>query len=65
MNVGFMDLQKVYNKDNMEELWQVLRIYDVGSKFLNGIKSMNVNSLASVREKMQSVCWFYRFGEGI
>ena len=35
----------------MEALWQVPRIYDVGGKLLNGIKSVYVNSLAYVRIK--------------
>ena len=34
-----------------EELWQVLRMYDVGGKLLNGIKSIYVNSLACVKVK--------------
>ena len=44
--VGFMDLKKTYDRVNSEALWQVLRMYDVGGKLLNGIKSMYVNSLA-------------------
>ena len=43
--MGFMDLGKLYDRANREALWQVLRIYDVGSKLLNGIKNMYVNSL--------------------
>ena len=31
--------------------WQVLRMYDVSGKLLNGIKRMYVNSLACVRIK--------------
>ena len=34
--VGFMDLEKAYDKVNREALWQVLRMYDVGDKLLNG-----------------------------
>ena len=49
--VGFMDLEKVYDGVNMEALWQVLRMYDVGGKLLNNMKSMYVNSLACVRVK--------------
>ena len=30
--VGFMDMEKVYDKINMEGLWQFLRMYDVGCK---------------------------------
>ena len=38
--VGLMDLEKAYDRVNREALWQVLRMYDVGGKLLNGIKSM-------------------------
>ena len=43
---GFMNLEEAYDRVNMEALWQVLRMYDVGGKLLNGIKSMHVNRLA-------------------
>ena len=46
VHVGFMDLEKAYDRFNREVLWQVRRIYDVGGKLLNGINSMYVNSLA-------------------
>ena len=49
--LGFMELEKAYNRVNREALWQVLRMYDVGGKLLNGIKSIYVNSLACVRVK--------------
>ena len=32
--VGFMDLEKAYDRVNREALWQVLRMY-VGGKLLN------------------------------
>ena len=38
--MGFIDLKKACNRVNGEALWQVLRMYDVGSKLLSGIKSM-------------------------
>ena len=38
--IGFMDLEKTYFRVNREALWQVLGMYDVGGKFLNGIKSI-------------------------
>ena len=31
--LGFIDLEKVYDRVNREALWQVLRIYDVGVNF--------------------------------
>ena len=43
--VGFIDLEKAYDRVNREALRQVLRVYDVGSKCLSGIKSMYVDSL--------------------
>ena len=49
MSTGFMNLEKAYDKVNRETLWQVLRMYGVSGKLLNGIKSMYVNSLACVR----------------
>ena len=42
--VSCMDLEKAYHKINREVLWQVLRMYYVGS-----IKSMYANRLACVR----------------
>ena len=38
-----MDFEKAYDRVNREALWQVLRMYDVGGKLLNGIKSMHSN----------------------
>ena len=32
-------LEMVYDRVNRATLWQVLRMYDVGSKLLNDIKS--------------------------
>ena len=49
--VGFIDLEKAYDKVNKETVWQVLRMYDVGGKLLNGVISMYVNSLVCVRVK--------------
>ena len=49
--VGFMNLEKAYNKVNREALWQVLGMYAVGDKLLSGIKSMYVNSLVCLRVK--------------
>ena len=58
MYVGFIDLEKVYNRVNREGLWQVLRMYDVWGKLLGGIKSMYVDSLACVRIKAGESAWF-------
>ena len=42
--VGFMELEKLYDRVNKQALWQVLRMYIVGGKLLNRIKSMHVKS---------------------
>ena len=46
--VCFIDLEKGYSRVNRKALWQVLRMYNVGSKLLSGIKIMYVDSLACV-----------------
>ena len=49
MYEGFIDLEKAYDRVNWETLWQVLRMYNLGSKLLLGIKSMYVDSSACVK----------------
>ena len=49
MHIGFIDLEKAYNRVNREGLCQVLRMYGVRGKLFSGIKSMHVDSLACVR----------------
>ena len=49
--VVFMDLEKACDRVNKRVLWQVLRMYSIGSKLLNVIKSMYINSLACIRVK--------------
>ena len=49
--VGFIDLEKAYDRVKREALWQVLRMYNVGDKLLNGIRSMYVDRSACVRVK--------------
>ena len=44
-------MEKAYDRVKGEVLWQVLRMYNMGSKLLNGIKSMYVNILAYLRAK--------------
>ena len=48
MYVGFIDLEKTYDRANGEALWQMLRMHDVGGKLLSGIQSMYVDSSACV-----------------
>ena len=44
-----MTLEKADDRVNREALWKVLRMYNVGGKLLNGIRSMYLNSLACVK----------------
>ena len=62
--MGFIDLEKAYDGVNKEALWQVLRMYDVGSKLLSGIKSMYVDSSACVEVKGAESEWF-RIDSGV
>ena len=64
MYVGFMNLEKAYDRVNREALWEVLRVYDVDSKLLNGIKGVYVNSLGCVTVKgCESEC--FRIDSGV
>ena len=49
--MGFMYLEKAYDRVNRKVLWKVLRMYDVGGKLFNGIRSVYVNSLDCARVK--------------
>ena len=40
--VGFIDLEKVYDRVNKWALWQMLGMYDVDDKRLNGMKRLRV-----------------------
>ena len=44
-----MGLKQAYDRTNREALCQVLVIYDVGGKLLNGIKTMYDDSEACLR----------------
>ena len=44
-------MEKTYDRVNREALWQVLRMYDVGSKHFGGIRSVYVDNSARVRVK--------------
>ena len=62
--MGFIDLEKVYNRVNREALWQVFRMYNGVGKLLGGIKSMHVDSLTCIRVKGGESVWF-RINSGL
>ena len=62
--MGFIDLEKAYDRVNRKALWQLLIMCDVGGKLLSGIWSMYVDSLACVRVKGSEVEWF-RINSGV
>ena len=43
--VGFMGLEKAYNRVKMEALWQVLKLYNMEGKLLNGVEGVYINVL--------------------
>src|SRR5678816_4327159 len=56
--------RQAYDRINKEALWQVLVIYGVGSRLLNGIKSMYDDSGACVRINGVNGDWF-RINSGV
>ncbi len=46
---AFMDLEKAYDRVDRKGLWETLRVYGVGGKLLEGVRSFYENATASVR----------------
>ena len=55
---AFMDLEKAYDRVDRKALWEVLRMYGVGSKLLAGVKSFYDGSRACVRVSGSESEWF-------
>ncbi len=49
MFAAFMYLEKAYDRVDRKGLWDTLRVYGVGGKLLEGIKSFYENASASVQ----------------
>ena len=49
--MGFVELEKPYDRVSREALWQVLIIYDVGIKLLNSIMRIYAYGLECMRVK--------------
>jgi hypothetical protein len=45
---AFMDLEKAYNRVDRKTLWEVMKVYGVGGKLMEGVKSFYVGSRACV-----------------
>ena len=56
--MGFIDLEKAYDRVNREALWQVSRICSAVGKLLGEIKITYVDSSACVRVKRGESEWF-------
>ena len=55
---GFMDLEKAYDRVDREALWQVLQMYDVNGRLLDGVKSFYEGSSACIRVRGSKSEWF-------
>ena len=55
---AFMDLEKAYDRVDRDALWDVLRMYGVGGKLLNAVRSLYGDSKACVRVGGEVSEWF-------
>ena len=46
---AFLDLEKKYSRVDRDAMWNVLRLYGIGGRLLQGVKSLYVRSKACVR----------------
>ena len=46
--VGYMDLEKAYDRIDREGLWECLRMYGIGGRLLEAVKSFYRGSTANV-----------------
>ena len=56
--MAFLDLEKAYDRVQRESLWEVLKIYGIGGKLLNAIKSFYRCSESCVRVCQEESEWF-------
>ena len=41
---AFLDLEKAYGRVDRDAMWNVLRLYGIGGRLLQGVKSLYVGS---------------------
>ena len=54
----FLDLEKAYDKVDRDTMWNVLRLYGIGGRLLQGVKRLYVGSKACVRVGNEVSEWF-------
>ena len=55
---AFLDLEKAYDRVDRDAMWNVLRLYGIGGRLLQGVKSLYVGSKACVRVGLKVSDWF-------
>ena len=55
---AFMDLEKAYDRVDRTGMWDILKVYGVGGRLLEGVKSFYENSRACVRVGNSTSEWF-------
>ena len=55
---AFLDLEKAYDRVDRDAMWNVLRLYGIGDRLLQGVKSLYVGSKACVRIGSEVSEWF-------
>ncbi len=52
---AFMDLGKAYDRVNWEVMWDVLRVYGVGGRLLDGVKAFYIDTSECQRRRWVNV----------
>ena len=55
---AFLDLEKAYDRVDRDAMWNVLRLYGIGGRLLQAVKSLYVGSKACVRVGSEVSEWF-------
>ena len=58
MYFAFLDLEKLYDRVDRDAMWNVLRLYGIGGRLLQGVKGLYVGSKACVTVGNRVSEWF-------
>ena len=58
MHFAFLDLEKAYDRGDRDVMWNVLRLYGIGGRLLQGMKSLCDGSKACVSVGNEMSEWF-------